>query len=302
MNHADHAAAVSSNKASTNDNDNSNTSASGLMGDPLPAWDWTNPNRKAYGVALGNWLLLERWMDEDWFTSTANDQVFDEWSWSQAVKDNGQDPAQVLQDRFDDFVQEDDIELMHKFGMALVRVPIGFWALIDTTADEPYVHAGQLAQIDRILPWLYQRGMRLLLDLHGLPGSQNGAQPSGHNSTTLGFYDADQQKRSDDTVQAAVQYIQSSVYASVFAGLAVANEPDTFSDQQLATLRDFYERSYKTLSEAKVSLMTIACGHGLTEQHTHTHAYIHALADPNDLSPRFQRSRLLEALYLGQGS
>lgn len=33
---------------------------------PFASWDWTG-EEKAYGVALGNWLLLERWMDEDWF-------------------------------------------------------------------------------------------------------------------------------------------------------------------------------------------------------------------------------------------
>lgn len=242
---------------------------------PFASWDWTG-DEKAYGVALGNWLLLERWMDEDWFmcvsslsttlptfadtdlsfsSSAGDEEVYDEWNWSIAVQESGQNVTQVLQDRFDSFITEHDILAMSNAGVSMVRIPIGFWAFIETEGDEPYANAGQLQQIDRILPDLYEHGMHVILDLHGLPGSQNGAQPSGHNSSTLEFYNADQQKRSDETVEAAIQYIQDSRYSFLFAGLAVCNEPVTYSDKQLDVLGEFYERSYEKTSEAEVSML-----------------------------------------------
>lgn len=120
--------------------------------EPLSAYDWTSPTEKAYGVALGNWLLLERWMDEDWFTSTANEDVYDEWGWCEAVAAKGDNVTEVLQERFNHFIVEGDIQDMYQAGVKQVRIPIGFWALIPTEEDEPYVNAGQLGQIDRILP------------------------------------------------------------------------------------------------------------------------------------------------------
>ena len=41
------------------------------------------------GISLGNWLVLERWMNEDWMVETAGtNNVWDEWTWTNAVGAN----------------------------------------------------------------------------------------------------------------------------------------------------------------------------------------------------------------------
>lgn len=45
-----------------------------------PLWDW-NVN-VSIGVCLGNWLVLERWMNEDWFVGHAGEGAYDEWGFS----------------------------------------------------------------------------------------------------------------------------------------------------------------------------------------------------------------------------
>ena len=50
------------------------------------------------GVALGNWLILERWMNEDWFVKTSgNISAIDEWTFSESL---GNATAAVLQEHW----------------------------------------------------------------------------------------------------------------------------------------------------------------------------------------------------------
>ena len=95
---------------------------------------------------------------------------------------------------------------------------------------------------------------RLRTDLHGLPGSQNGEQQSGHNTTNIQFWTDANQARADATVAAAISYIQNSPYSSMFSSLAICNEPVTYTDGQLTTLKAFYDRSYATISALSTPL------------------------------------------------
>lgn len=83
----------------------------------------------------------------------------------------------------------------HRFlgaGLNWIRVPLAFWA-IETWAGEPYLEGTswksafypallcelQLIHRDsryfvRFLGWARKYGMRVCLDLHAVPGSQNG--------------------------------------------------------------------------------------------------------------------------------
>lgn len=75
-------------------------------------------------------------------------------------------------------------------GINHLRIPTGFWAWIPTVDGEPYLNCQSCyqAQMDRVLSYAHARGMYAVIDLHGLPGSQNGEQASGHNTTTPAFF------------------------------------------------------------------------------------------------------------------
>lgn len=136
---------------------------------PLPFWDASDPQNKIIGVSLGNWLTLERWMDEDWFTGWAPNAQ-DEWTF---INDLGKEKAaEVLNDHWSSWVVESDLDLMQAHGVNALRIPLGFWTFIPTQGDEPYINTTQLVHLNNMLGWLYKRGMRALLDLHGMPGSQ----------------------------------------------------------------------------------------------------------------------------------
>ncbi|GJN92480.1 hypothetical protein Rhopal_005510-T1 [Rhodotorula paludigena] len=227
----------------------------------LPAWNWgTN---KSVGVCLGNWLQLEKWMAPDWFNETVNAvqpgsgaTALDEWSMSEIL---GQDRLRTaLSQHWETWVTEDDFDTMHEYGINHVRVPVPFWAFISTTGDEPYLNdqAAYQAQIERVLGYAYNRGMYALLDFHGLPGSQNGEQSSGHLTENPSWFggsadtETPNQLRSDEMVKAATEWLAQTPYRSVVSGIEVINEPRPYTDDQIQQLENYYERSYATIQSS----------------------------------------------------
>src|SRR2546423_11215730 len=58
-----------------------------------------------------------------------------------------------------------------------IRIPIGFWAY--DNAGTPYIK-GADAYLEKAIGWAKAAGIRVWIDLHGCPGSQNGFDNSGH--------------------------------------------------------------------------------------------------------------------------
>lgn len=51
-------------------------------------------------------------------------------------------------------------------------MPIGYWAW-EVGPGEPYIQ-GQLPYLRNAVTWARNHGLKLVIDLHGVPGSQNG--------------------------------------------------------------------------------------------------------------------------------
>ncbi|MBW0477739.1 hypothetical protein O181_017454 [Austropuccinia psidii MF-1] len=223
-----------------------------------PKWDFDKD--KIVGLSLGNWLVLERWMSEDWFTTGAGPNTWDEWGFSKAL---GPKARAVLEEHWSRWFTEADVARAHRAGINTFRVPIGFWMMIKTVPPEPYVTQGQLAYLEKLCHWAYVRNMYVILDLHGLPGSQNGEQQSGHNTTLPTFFQPLQQARSDQFVKAVVDWVAQSPYYSIISAIEVVNEPRPYTTEQRAMLRAFYERSYTTIQTLgnKAPVMLFADGY-----------------------------------------
>jgi len=222
----------------------------------LPPWNWTDTKNKVYGVNLGGWLLLERWLYEDWFVQTGGPDAWDEWTMSQKLGDK---MPGMLQKHFDEYFTEQDIDQLQSFGINTLRIPIGYWAFVPTQGDEPYKNATQLDHLATAMRWAQERSMYVIIDLHGLPGSQNGDQSSGRNmshATTLPWFQDSYQKRSDDTLKAALSWLNSSDARSTVSGITAVNEPQSSNKKsRLGVIRDFYDRSFKACSQYKVPLI-----------------------------------------------
>ncbi|SPO48723.1 related to Glucan 1,3-beta-glucosidase precursor [Moesziomyces antarcticus] len=216
---------------------------------PFPRWSWTDTNTKAYGVSLGSWLVLERWQLEDWMVQEGGPNAWDEFRFTQNL---GTRAASVLQDHQNTWVTEADMDSLQNAGVNLIRIPIPFWAFIPTVSGEPYVTTGYVDQLNKMLQWCYNRNMYVMLDLHAMPGSQNGDQSSGHNTTDIEWYTQANQARSDTFLKNVLDWATTSNYSSIINSIGPVNEPRIVDDNwaldqnRFQIAQAYYERSYAT--------------------------------------------------------
>lgn len=72
----------------------------------------------------------------------------------------------------DTFIIEADIIKIKSYGLNHVKIPFGFWS-VKKEASEPYA-VGSYEYIKKAVEWCKKHGLKVMLDLHGVPGGQNG--------------------------------------------------------------------------------------------------------------------------------
>ncbi len=126
-------------------------------------------NKKIIGTNLGNWLVLERWMKPDVFEGTgAEDEV---WLARTLSKEDLQAKMKLHRDTY---VTEEDFRYLADMGFEYLRIPVPFFIFGDR---DPFV--GCLEYLDKAFEWAKTHGLQILIDLHTVPGSQNGYDNGG---------------------------------------------------------------------------------------------------------------------------
>ncbi|KZV62971.1 glycoside hydrolase family 5 protein [Peniophora sp. CONT] len=142
------------------------------------SWDFVND--RIYGVNLGGLFVLEPFITPGLFQRYPNST--DEFSLSQDMRlDTANGGIGQLEDHYKTFITEPDIAEIAGAGLNWIRVPIGFWA-IETYDGETFLEGTSWQYFLQILKWARKYGLRVLLDFHALPGSQNGLNHSGRLS------------------------------------------------------------------------------------------------------------------------
>ncbi|MBC7564930.1 cellulase family glycosylhydrolase [Candidatus Saccharibacteria bacterium] len=178
------------------------------------------------GVNLGGWLLLERWMTPSVFSGSGAE---DEYTLS------GQ-PG--MKERIDEhrktFITEEDWQWLSLNNVTHVRLPVGYWVL---KGDGPYYNAKKYLDLAFNMAEKYK--INILLDLHGLKGSQNGEMHSGRQ----GLVDWKRYKDIHLKVveSLAIRYKNSPS----FWGLEIINEPRVWGNY--FALLGYYRKAYKKL-------------------------------------------------------
>lgn len=124
---------------------------------------------KIRGVNLGNWLVLEKWMQPELFEESGEEDE----TWLNRKSDPVMLAEKITAHR-DTYVTENDFENIAKHGLNMVRIPIPYFLF----GDRP-PFAGCVSYIDNAFDWAEKNGLQILLDLHTTPGSQNGYDNGG---------------------------------------------------------------------------------------------------------------------------
>lgn len=207
---------------------------------------WNYWRDKAFGANIGNWLVLERWIQPHLFEQHAPN-ANDEWSFSQQASN----ASEVLKEHWRTWITEDDFRMLSSVGANHIRIPVGYWAFIPLVDGEPYITEGQKPELERILQYCAKYDINAIIVLHGLPGSQNGEQHSGH-AGAIEFYQRDKYSRSLTAVQAAVDWMNELSYdlKSRISAIEPVNEPQVRDDREFRILSYYYRKSYDIIRQS----------------------------------------------------
>ena len=77
-----------------------------------------------------------------------------------------------MQSHWSSWITAGDFSEMASIGINFVRIPIGYWSVTPLEGD-PYVQ-GAYEWLGKAVGWAADNGIKVMIDLHGAPGSQNG--------------------------------------------------------------------------------------------------------------------------------
>ena len=155
-------------------------------------------NTQVRGVNLGGWLVLEPWITPSLFYQfLGKDQgevAMDLYSFCEVL--GPEEANRQLRAHWDSWVTSDIIAELATAGINSIRLPVGDWMY------QPYYPyeactAGALEKVDWLLGEAHSKGISVLIDIHGVLGSQNGFDNSVRVSLFLFFHTRTREKNVD---------------------------------------------------------------------------------------------------------
>lgn len=188
------------------------------------------PSSPLYGVNLGGWLVLEKWMTPSLFDGYA---VEDERGF---MRQKG--ARERLRQHRDSFVAEDDLYWLSTHGVTAVRVPVGYWIFGDETPYEKSVE---------YLDWLVEKAgvynLHVIIDLHRAPGAPDGHDTGNETAPYAWFDDQTLQEKTLEVLERiAKRYGQ---YDHVW-GIEMLNEP-RIQWWRVKNTQQFYRAAYRRM-------------------------------------------------------
>lgn len=134
----------------------------------------------------------------------------------------------------------------HSIDYSRLRIPIGFWAY--DNSGTPYLK-GADNYLEKAVGWARSAGMKVWIDCHGQPGSQNGFDNSGHAGAVL-WQQGSNLEQSVAVLTTMAQKYGSTQYADTVVGLEIVNEPLSDSGNNFDTTVQFAKDAYRAVRDA----------------------------------------------------
>lgn len=187
-------------------------------------WDFNTD--KIYGVNLGGLFVMEPFITPSLYQKYPG--AVDEWTLSTMMAaDTANGGLDQLEEHYNTFITERDIAEIAGAGLNWVRIPVPFWA-IETWPGEPFLAKTSWKYVVRLLGWCRKYGLRVNLDLHTTPGSQNGYNHSGRYGQinflqgVMGLANA---QRALNYIRIITEFISQPEWRNVVPFFGILNEP-----------------------------------------------------------------------------
>lgn len=185
------------------------------------------------GVNLGGWLVAERWITPELFDGVEHDGEI------ALVRELGRKKAsQRLEEHRRSFITKKDFLWIQQHGFDVVRVPVGYW-LFEETGD--FVDGERY--LKKAFRWAQEIGLKIILDFHGLQGSQNGMDHSGSAGPIRMYWPWNRRK----ALKTLEYMCKTYGTESALVGLEVINEP--LDRWFLWRLMGYYDKAFAIASQ-----------------------------------------------------
>jgi glucan 1,3-beta-glucosidase len=186
------------------------------------------------GVNLGGWLALEKWITPSVYAGV---QAEDEFTLCERL---GKAKAtEHLKRHRETWITAEDFQWLKTHGFSAVRIPVNYGV---SEENPPFLTGWDT------LEWAFrtakEHGIGVLLDLHGVPGSQNGWDHSGREGT-LGWHNS--KENVDHSLRIVADLAARSKDHDNLIGFELLNEPRW--DVPLDILKRFYQDAYHRVRE-----------------------------------------------------
>lgn len=188
------------------------------------------------GVNLGNWLVLEKWMNPALFDgTTADDEYYLPTQLDPAVYE-----ARIRTHRAE-YINERDFATIKSWGLNSVRIPVPYFIFGDRA---PFI--GCIDELDKAFNWAEKYGLTILIDLHTAPMSQNGFDNGGISGVC-------KWAQLPDEVEFVLSVLERLArrygHRRALMGIEIINEPNTTTCWPMANVTERYKAVDPELAE-----------------------------------------------------
>ena len=210
------------------------------------------------GVNVGGWLFQEFWMTP----TDTSPKIWDEMDiYTYLTEEYGEDKMwEIITAYQDAYFTEEDFDRCQELGMNCLRLPFWYLNIVDM---EGKLRENWYERFDWFIENAKKRGMYVILDFHGAPGSQNGSDHSGVDGgankmlASEFFFGANVKDNQQLYYEIWRQIAKRYKEEPAVAGYDLLNEPyctyryDTpYPDEALhGVLWDVYDKTYDSIRE-----------------------------------------------------
>ncbi|KAK7206600.1 glycoside hydrolase superfamily [Myxozyma melibiosi] len=145
---------------------------------------------------------------------------------------------------------QDTVNTLASYGLTALRIPIGYWSFVDDASSiSPYVYGAQ-DYLDQAIGWAQSAGMKVWVDLHGAPGSQNGYDNSGHEGSVDWQTGEGNINQTISVLTTMAAKYSGSDYANTVVAIELVNEPISWGNNDVEVTRQFYIDAYASARAA----------------------------------------------------
>jgi len=194
------------------------------------------------GANYGNIFIPEDFFaNDEFYIANGINKVADQYSLCDLKSEHSEG---IMTNWLNTMIQEQDFKEMKDFGVNFVRLPLGYWNVVDMpyNPNGPVNEAERMGNLSHIMPssdsykphidkvfeYASKYGLQVMLDLHGAPGSQSGESNAGCSFKYGGdgqyYWDTDWNK--EWTVKAVTKLAQiCRDQGDACYGVELLNEP-----------------------------------------------------------------------------